>query len=138
MSSSPYRRVSAMVLALLATDIQYIGFNELRQVSLYLIFYLLIHPATLFVYNNLYHLRGYCVQRVIQFIQIQLASAIYSSVSRVKTLDSQHNGLYFNFVFIVIRLLIIVNTQFNEKTIWRTSINSRIYLSRQNLNVIFF
>ena len=47
-----------MVLALLATDIQYIGFNELRQVSLYLIFYLLIHPATLFVYNKL-DLRGY-------------------------------------------------------------------------------
>ena len=40
MSSSPYRRVSAQIensnLAMvLATDIQYIGVKELRQVSLY-------------------------------------------------------------------------------------------------------
>ena len=37
----------------------------------------------MFVYNNLYHLRGYSIQRVVQFIQLQLGLAIYSSVSRV-------------------------------------------------------
>ena len=35
----------------------------------------------LFVYNNLYHLRGSSLQRVVQFIQLQLALAIYSNLS---------------------------------------------------------